>query len=59
MSKRKLLVTVDCEKTTCGKCRWWLDSLAYCRLYFDDADYKQRCPACLRAEAETRKEGKR
>ena len=56
---RKLLVTVDCGKTTCGDCTLNSWTPTWCQVFHELRKPDRRCPACLRAEAEARKEGKR
>lgn len=58
--KTHLLITVDCGKTTCGKCELWhYDNGRYCKAFgcglFTCENISQRCPACLRAEKGARK----
>jgi hypothetical protein len=51
--KTPLLITVDCGKTTCGKCNYLLPTSKFCYLFAKDTGNK-RCPACLRAEKEAK-----
>lgn len=59
MSARRIVVTIDANENTCGKCRWRLDCL--CRPfdkglgYWNDMRRAKRCPACLSAEKEAKR----
>ena len=62
MSARKLLMTVDCGATTCGKCReFFADSPFYfmqpnvCTLFHRSLVLKRRLPECLHAEKEAKR----
>lgn len=53
--KTRLLITVDCGKTTCGKCRWFWDGAIPGCIAFDRWVENKRCDECLRAEKEAKK----
>jgi len=52
MSKRKIVITIDCNAKTCGECDFWQGYYHFCQIFSTDADNKNRCPECLRAEKE-------
>ena len=58
--KTPLLITVDCGKTTCGKCKW-IGFGGLCLQFVKHVggdkftDPLKRCPECLRAEKEAKR----
>jgi hypothetical protein len=58
VSKRKIVLTIDCNGATCGDCRY--SGSLYCELYVKRrettamADWA-RLPECLRAEKEAKR----
>lgn len=60
--KRKIIVTINADEKTCGKCQWlWYGE---CTLHWKslqvvaDGGDDRRCSACLAAERKANGEGK-
>jgi hypothetical protein len=58
MSKRKILVTIDCNAKTCGDCNY--NGCMYCELFVenrgeDESGEPMRSRKCLRAEKEAKR----
>jgi rubredoxin len=59
--KTYLLITVDCGKTTCGKCKYVFRDIGgdrtrdFCDVFTTLLNHSKRCPDCLDAETKARK----
>jgi hypothetical protein len=54
VSKRKIVITIDCNAKTCGRCEMFehgSSPTGYCLIYGYAEAWNQRCPECLKAEA--------
>jgi hypothetical protein len=53
MSKRRIVVTIDCNAKTCGRCAMFGHNAGphgYCDIYGYLLEYSERAPECLKAE---------
>ena len=53
MSKRRILLTIDANEKTCGRCQLFSHNsgpTGYCEMWGAPEDYAERIPECLEAE---------
>jgi hypothetical protein len=53
MSKRKIVITIDCNAKTCGRCSFFGHNggpTGYCEIFGPLFEYNVRLPECIAAE---------
>jgi len=58
MSKRRILLTIDCNAKTCGRCIFYFHNMGptgYCEVWGYPDKYDHRHSECLRAEKEAKR----